>query len=248
MFFGMRHLRSNGPGLNRFLVCGSAQQQSSAPASAGAVSIGRLFADHPVAAAMFGLIERLVCSGDHPVGQLMIPRSRAFGRQHGYSDRDGEIDRMSGRRIYVLFCNAAAYPFRDLAGMVHVGLRQEYDKLLSAIAGDRVAHPQLGLDEVGHAHQHFIARLMAIAVVDALELVDVEEHAGQRMLVAACLADFNLAAVFEVTAVLNPGQRISQPELLQAFLREGAFQAPLSNTNLVSNSQVAVYDAIYWLK
>ncbi len=40
---------------------------SSPSVYAGAVS-GRLPADHPITAAMFGLIERLVCGGNHPVG------------------------------------------------------------------------------------------------------------------------------------------------------------------------------------
>ena len=39
------------------------------------------------------------------------------------------------------------------------------------------------------------------------------------------LADLDLAAVFEVAAVLHTGQCIGQPQQLQAFLREDAFQA-----------------------
>ena len=108
-------------------------------------------------------------------------------------------------RLQIFFRNAAANPFSDLAGMMHFGLRQKYDKFLAAVAGNRITHPQLRLNEVGYLYQHFIARLMAVRVIDALEFVDIEEHASQRMLVSAGLADFYLAAVFEVTAILNPG-------------------------------------------
>ena len=92
---------------------------------------------------------------------------------------------MPGLRIDVFLRNAAAYPFRNLGGMIHIGLRQEYDKFLAAVAGHRIAHPQMRLNKVGDIHQHLVARLMAVGVVDALEFVDVEEHAGQRMIVPA---------------------------------------------------------------
>ena len=120
-------------------------------------------------------------------------------------------------RLYIFFRDAAANPFSDLTGMMHLCLWQEYNEFLATVPSNRFAHPQLSLNDFGDALQHFITRLMTVRVIDALEFVDVEKHADQWMLVSASLACFNLTAVFEVTAVLYSGQCIGQPNQLQTF-------------------------------
>ena len=109
--------------------------------------------------------------------------------------------------------------------MCNSDLGSSSDKFFAAVAGDRVARAQLRLDQPGDPAQHLVAGRVAETVVDPLELVDVEEDARQRMLVAARLADFHRAAVLEVAAVLHAGERVGQADPLQAFLRERVLQA-----------------------
>mmetsp|Transcript_21620 Transcript_21620/g.51384 ORF Transcript_21620/g.51384 Transcript_21620/m.51384 type:complete len:240 (-) Transcript_21620:938-1657(-) len=61
-----------------------------------------------------------------------------------------------------------------------------------------------------------------MAVVDRLEVVDVEEQAGQRVVVAHRLAEFDQAAVVEVAAVVHAGQAVGHAGAAKALTVEHA--------------------------
>ena len=67
-----------------------------------------------------------------------------------------------------------AQPFGDRAGRRHVGLRHDDGELLAAIAGREIGRPDRGLaDHAGDRAQAFVAALMAVPVVEQLEMIDV---------------------------------------------------------------------------
>ena len=55
-------------------------------------------------------------------------------------------------------------------------LGQHDDEFLAAIAGDEIEAANMTRDARGDFLQHGIAGLMAVAVIDALEPVDIEEQ------------------------------------------------------------------------
>ena len=123
-----------------------------------------------------GLVQRLVGALDqpgerlarmywaHPIDIVMWPRSSPFTFErirllgHGLADLLGQ-----------------------LARALQVGLRQDHGELLAAVARGQIA----ALDRLGqhlrHQTQHLIADLMAVGVVELLEMIDVGEQQRQRL-------------------------------------------------------------------
>ena len=73
--------------------------------------------------------------------------------------------------------------------------------------------------------QHFIARLVADAVVNALEVIDVNVHAGQGIALAPAASDFLYQAPLHVAPVVDPGERIGHADVLESFVVDHIFEA-----------------------
>jgi hypothetical protein len=71
-------------------------------------------------------------------------------------------------------------PLRHVGGGLAVGLGQQDDELLSAVARDHVAGPDAGEQPPGHLLEHRVADGVAEAVVDPLEVVGVQDDDRQR--------------------------------------------------------------------
>ncbi len=69
----------------------------------------------------------------------------------------------------------AAHPLGERGGRVLVGARQEHDELLAADPGGDVDAAGLLLEQRAEPHQHPVAQLVAVRVVDVLEVVEVED-------------------------------------------------------------------------
>ena len=76
---------------------------------------------------------------------------------------------------------------RGLLEALHV--LQEDRELIPAEAGRRVACANARFESLGHVEQHLVAGGVAEAVVDRLEVVEVEEDHGQALVVAARARD-----------------------------------------------------------
>ncbi len=59
------------------------------------------------------------------------------------------------------------------------GLGQQDDELLAAVAGQHVLRTQVLAHDLGEVHQGVVADLVAEAVVELLEVVDVEQGDGE---------------------------------------------------------------------
>jgi hypothetical protein len=66
---------------------------------------------------------------------------------------------------------------------------------------------------------------VAVAVVDLLEEIDVDVHAGQAVALAPRARDLLDQAPVHVAAVVDAGQRIGQADVLQHLVADHVFQA-----------------------
>ena len=94
----------------------------------------------------------------------------------------------------------------------------EHDELVTADARDRVARAQDRDDVAGHRHEHRVARIVAEAVVDLLELVEVEEQHRHRPAGSARPGQRRLDAVAEQSPVGQVGQAVVQRGVQQDLL------------------------------
>src|SRR5450830_245053 len=121
--------------------------------------------------------------------------------------------------------DAGADALGDHGGAVQVRIDQEHDKLFAAEAPQGIGDAQLRLDAAGDFAQHFVAALVAHAVVDQLEMVDVDVHAGNAVGLAARAADFFQQAAVDVAAVVDTRERIGQPDIFEHLVADDVFQA-----------------------
>ncbi|MNE38181.1 hypothetical protein D3C80_1320700 [compost metagenome] len=104
-----------------------------------------------------------------------------------------------------------------MAGFVPVVQRGENAELVTAKTRHYILAPGRRLDIAGNDLEQFVASVMTKAVVDALEVVDVEEHDRQHALVGG-LFDQSLGKnLVEAAAVDQVGQGIVMGRLLQRY-------------------------------
>jgi hypothetical protein len=104
-------------------------------------------------------------------------------------------------------------------------VRREHQELLAAPAPHHVVHPHRGGQQRGHLLQHRVARLVAVPVVDLLEVVDVHQQHRDREGVPARRAEDDVQRLIEVTAVVQAGEVVGPRhpvELLGAAPQLGA--------------------------
>ena len=96
----------------------------------------------------------------------------------------------------------------DDVGAGRIGLGQEDDELVAAVAGGRVDAPDAGRDDVADAAQDAVAVEVAVPVVDGLELVEVHHQQAEPARGAGAPGDLALEGGEEEAAVEQAGQRI----------------------------------------
>src|SRR5919201_1382703 len=97
----------------------------------------------------------------------------------------------------------------DVGGGCERGFGQQHDELFAAHARGRIRVANAGGNEACDAAQHFIADFVAELIVDALEVVDVEQHEGERPAVALVAYDLAGEDLIERTAVAQVRERIA---------------------------------------
>ena len=135
--------------------------------TAGAL-VGRDLAGHgaQVLPVPLGPVQR----GVGPLLQLLA-RARVLGtRGHTAGECDAPVRQHRAAR------DRRAQALRDEQGVELLGLWEQQRELLAADAGQRVGRPQQSLPDSRDLAQHVVARGVAVAVVDRLEVVDVEER------------------------------------------------------------------------
>jgi hypothetical protein len=73
----------------------------------------------------------------------------------------------------------------------------------------------------GQLREHLVAARVAVAVVDPLEVVDVDQAEAERVALRLRVGELALEPVVEVTMVAEPGERVGEREPHRAELAEG---------------------------
>ena len=154
-----------------------------------------------VATLGLGLVEGAVGALDHfNRGQLCAVRRRG-------ADTDGHADGLSRNGGQHLF-HLDAYPLGDTSGAAVPGFRQNDHELVPAVAASHVRPAQDLLQPLAHRCQDTVAAQVAMAIVDPLEVVDVEEHERDRVAGAARAGELHVEHLDAVRAVVTPGERV----------------------------------------
>ena len=98
-----------------------------------------------------------------------VGKGHAHGHRHG--DRRAALPK---RERHVR--DGAAQAFGALHGGRVIGIGQRHEKLLATQTGHQIARTQLGAQAAAEPAQHLVAGGMAVPVVDALEVVEVQHH------------------------------------------------------------------------
>ena len=91
---------------------------------------------------------------------------------------------------------------------LRAGVRQQAAELLAADAEQEIGRPDAGIHQTDEAGQHVVAAGVSEAVVQRLEMVEIEEQQRQRRAFVAVALQQPLAARHEGAAVERAGQRI----------------------------------------
>ncbi len=105
--------------------------------------------------------------------------------------------------------------------MPAVGVRQVDDELLAAVARDHVTGPQGARAYLGQRLDHQVAGRVAEAVVDLLEVVDIDHQHGELVAAAPGPRLFLAREFEERAAVEHAGQRVDQRQAPQIVLVPG---------------------------
>ena len=92
----------------------------------------------------------------------------------------------------------------------HPAIREQHDQLFAAIAARDIARANGADDRGGDLAQDRVAKGVALLVVEALEMVEIDHHDRQRAFAALGEADVAIEHVLHVAAVVEPGERVAQ--------------------------------------
>ena len=100
-----------------------------------------------------------------------------------------------------------------------VGAGKQEHELVAAVAGDLVVRAQLALQRAGDLAQQLVAGRVALGVVDALEVVEVQDHGAERMPVTARAGDLLADAQLHRAVVEDARQRVGAGDVLDVLER-----------------------------
>ena len=152
--------------------------------------------------------------------QILAARLRGHHRGLGAGDelarvhrvlralRDPDGDRDLAGRAELGRRERVRQPAREVERVARVARGHDHAELLAAEPADDVGAAQLAAQEDGQLGENLVARAVAVDVVDALEVVDVEHEDGDRVARAARARELRAQAVVEVAVVVEAGQRV----------------------------------------
>ncbi len=167
---------------------------------------------HPVAPGRLGCVQRAVGANQQIVESAVFCR----GLRHADADGDRQLFRLQNPRRRVL-----AQPLGGGLRRGQFGLRQKHQKLLAAHARHMIARPRAFAQQRGQAGQHPVAHGVAVFVVDALEMIDVDHQHAKRQVFVAVRRPFALQQLLRGPPVEQPGERVFQRQIVQSAYQPG---------------------------
>src|SRR5664280_1942507 len=161
---------------------------------------------NPITAGRLGGVEGCVGAVQQNLGVV--------ARCHqGAAEADRHLDRLTGDD-QPGGGDQHAQPFRRTGQPSRVGVGEDHHELLPAVTGHHVAAAQPERQRAGHHRQRLVPRVVAVAVVDPLEQVDVGNQHPERPAVAGPLVQPGGQLRVQVPPVAQPGERVGQGQLL----------------------------------
>lgn len=156
----------------------------------------------------------------------------------GTADADSDPYRLAAVRERRFF-HGSTHSLADRPDVL-AGGRWKYDeKLLATVTDQNVPFAQHRADDTRHRRQEAIAYLVAVGVVDTLEVVEVEHHHAQRGVGTDGAAEFLVQPTETEPAVVDASQRIESSQTLQSAVGQGVVHGyPKSMAEEVQSRQV----------
>ena len=170
------------------------------------------------AAAFLGPVHRGVGVADQQVGV-----DRLAGRRARHGDADAGADEVVDPAHRVGLGEGGGDAVGDRDRLVLVGEPVDEDaELIAAEAGDDVARPQVPAQARRHRSQQLVAGVVAHAVVDQLEVVEVEEEDPDRRAGDGAALERVVERVDEAEPVGQAGERVVQDAVAQGLVGDVA--------------------------
>ena len=159
-----------------------------------------------VAAVALGAVE-------HTVSGLQ-PRAQTCGR--GVRARQTEADGglQARRAVQAQRFHAFADASCDLLGGDQIAAAQEHGELVATQAPGAVQGADAVADHAGDRAQHVVARGMPVAVVDGLEVIDVDHLQRGRFAGFGALREQQRRLVLPVAATVQAGEGVATAEFV----------------------------------
>src|SRR5688572_20929504 len=158
-----------------------------------AIVLGRLPLDEAVLARLLRLIQRLIGMRDQ-LACRRTPRDR-----HADAGRDPQICELAFSRPERLNPLTNTFGYRN--GILGAAARHDDRELLAAEARAQVEFPHGSFEDVANAADHQVTGEVAVAIVDSLEIVDVDHQQRDCRLVTSCAIQFFLEPFVEIAPV-----------------------------------------------
>ena len=112
--------------------------------------------------------------------------------------------------------------------------RQHDQELLAAVARDHVDLAHALARDLGDERMMWSPQLARAGLVEGLELVDVDDRAGERVVVALGALELLGEARVEVAVVVEAGQLVVHAELLELLARAATWSCSLLMRSIAS--------------
>ena len=165
---------------------------------------------------MFCGIQGLIRLSKKPVGANIAARNLRHHADAERYPRPGSSRIMSYPKIH----NGLAKSVSNLAGAFTVGLRQDNGKLFATISRSQIGRSRGALaDDGSHRTQTLVATLMAVLVVEELEMIHIGKQQGQRFLCSLRARPFHFQCLIEGAPIGQAGQSVLGRQGLQGHFR-----------------------------
>ncbi len=165
---------------------------------------------------MLGGIKCLIRLPKKPVGANI-----AAGNLRHHADAE-RYPRTGSSRImsYPEIHNGLAKSLSNLAGGFTVGLRQNNGKLFAAISRSQIGRSRGALaDDGSHRTQTLVAALMAVSIIEELEMIHIGKQQRQRFLCSLRARPFRFQCLIEGAPIGQAGQSVPGRQGLEGYFR-----------------------------
>ena len=94
-------------------------------------------------------------------------------------------------------------------GVFCVGFRKNDRKFLATKTADDVIAAKISTEEIGQLAEESVAGIVAVNIVEALEVIEIEEHNGERTALTSGALQLAVKRLLHEAAVEEAGERVA---------------------------------------